>query len=145
MQEEQNNSRSTLLKAINEIVRQNRRSMTRGPAGVLVNPDFNPFLGDFSRTRPRAGEAALNLDFFAPPARTYFGLQQDLELPSKGWNDEASESSAERPRASGKALSVSGRFALVPMADKLVIVHLDRAQRRIDLVGSGARGQTAPN
>lgn len=36
---EQDNSRSALLKAVNEIVRQNRRSMTRGPAGVLVNPD----------------------------------------------------------------------------------------------------------
>lgn len=39
MQAEQNNSRTALLKAINEIVRQNRRSMTRGPVGLLVNPD----------------------------------------------------------------------------------------------------------
>ena len=117
---------------VGEHIDWSSRSKPEAP-GVLVNPDFNPFLADFSRTRPRDGEAALNLDFFAPPARTDFGLQQDLELPSQGWNDEASDSTAERPRASGKALSVSGKFALVPMADKLVIVHLDRAQRRIDL------------
>lgn len=39
VQSEANNSRAALLKAVNEIVRQNRRSATRGPVGVLINPD----------------------------------------------------------------------------------------------------------
>ena len=39
VQQEASQKRTALLKAVNEIVRQNRRAMTRGPAGVLVNPD----------------------------------------------------------------------------------------------------------
>ena len=71
MQDEQNNSRSTLLKAINEIVRQNRRSMTRGPAGVLVNPDrrdeaiarslMGVYENETDRARAKAKQTALGI------------------------------------------------------------------------------------
>lgn len=39
MQAERDRSREALIKAVNEIVRQNRRGMTRGPVSVLSNPD----------------------------------------------------------------------------------------------------------
>ena len=71
MQEEQNNSRSALLKAINEIVRQNRRSMTRGPAGVLVNPDrrdeaiarslMGVYENETDRARAKAKQSAISI------------------------------------------------------------------------------------
>lgn len=71
IQEEQNNSRSALLKAINEIVRQNRRSMTRGPAGLLVNPDrrdeaiarslMGVYENETDRARAKAKQTALGI------------------------------------------------------------------------------------
>jgi len=68
---EQDNSRSALLKAVNEIVRQNRRSMTRGPVGVLVNPDrrdeaiarslMGVYENETDRAKAKAKQTALNI------------------------------------------------------------------------------------
>jgi hypothetical protein len=61
---EANNSRTALLKAVNEIVRQNRRAMTRGPAGVLTNPDrrdesiSRALMGVYENENDRARAAA---------------------------------------------------------------------------------------
>lgn len=61
---EANNSRTALLKAVNEIVRQNRRSMTRGPMGVISNPDrrdetiSRALMGVYENENDRARAAA---------------------------------------------------------------------------------------
>lgn len=64
VQAERDNARTALLKAINEIVRQNRRSMTRGPAGLLINPDrrdesiARALMGVYENENDRAKAAA---------------------------------------------------------------------------------------
>lgn len=97
--------------------------------GIYVNPNYNPFQTQGAR-RPEASEASLH--FFAPP-REPFAVQHELEVPSHAWNDEGETLASERPSTSAKALRVAGKYALVPMPDQLVLVHLERAQRRIDL------------
>ncbi len=111
--------------------------------GVYVNTNFNPFAAE--PHRPSSSGIRANLNFFAPPTDAERGLQRELELPSHGWNDESHEPSVERPSATGRALNVAGMYAVVPMAEQLVVVHLERAQRRIDLErwtdGSPRNGQ----
>lgn len=61
---ERDRSRTELLKAVNEIVRQNRRASTRGRVGVLVNPDrrdesiARALMGVYENENDRARAAA---------------------------------------------------------------------------------------
>lgn len=121
---------------VGEHIDWSTRSKPEAP-GIYVNPSYNPFLAE---STPRhhsisnsAAAAARSLEFLAPPAAEGHGVQHELELPSSGWNDEGWDSGVRRPNPAAAALSIAGTFALVPMPDKLVVVHLDRAQRRIDL------------
>ncbi len=117
---------------VGEHIDWSTRSKPEAP-GIYVNPNYNPFLAESAAPRSAAASRA-SLDFFAPPAIEHHGVQHELELPSSGWNDEAPEASVQRTASpTGSALNIAGKYALVPMPDKLVVVQLERAQRRIDL------------
>jgi DNA mismatch repair ATPase MutL len=125
---------------VGEHIDWSNRSKPNAP-GVYVNMEFNPFAAQ--PTRPNSVGIRANLDFFAPPSAAE--MQRELELPSHGWNDEPHEPTALRPSTTGRALNVAGTYALVPMPEQLLVVHLERAQRRIDLEqwtdGSPRHGQ----
>ena len=113
--------------------------------GIFINPNYNPFTAaPASSDRRMATREAL--DFLAPPSADSTAAQHELELPSFGWNDDGAVLESKRPARSGSAYSVAGTYALVPMPDKLVLVHVARAQRRIDLErwleGGPQHGQT---
>jgi len=87
VQQEASNSRSALVKAVNDIVRQNRRAMTRGPAGVLVNPDrrdesiaralMGVYENEDDRARAKARQTAMGiLGQAGGVANTAMGMQQ---------------------------------------------------------------------